>query len=118
MNFKLLFISLFLIKSFLLSSQVVSNFDQIVLKKLDPIKKIKQPNNGGVFFRFYKNFISTQDGGNCTFYPSCSKYASDCVAHKGIFLGTLFAFDRIARCNGGNHLFYLKKLNKLNDPIK
>jgi len=116
MNTKLLFITLFLIKSILLSGQVVSNFNHIVINKLEPIKRIQPSNNGGLLFRFYKNFISSQDGSNCTFYPSCSKYASECVVQEGLFLGTLLAFDRINRCNGGNHLFYLKKSNKLNDP--
>lgn len=116
MNTKLLFIILFLINSTLLSSQVVSNFNHLVINKLEPIKKVKPSYNGGLLFRFYKNFISSQDGSNCNFYPSCSKYASECIVQKGIFLGTLLAFDRIARCNGGNHMFYLKKSNKLNDP--
>jgi uncharacterized protein len=51
-------------------------------------------------FVFYKNFISSQDGGHCSFYPSCSVYAMNAIQKKGFITGLLAAFDRLSRCNG------------------
>lgn len=51
-------------------------------------------------YTFYKNFLSSQDGNVCTFYPSCSNYAMECYRRKGLLVATLATFDRISRCNG------------------
>lgn len=50
--------------------------------------------------RFYKNFISSQDGNSCTFSPSCSEYALMAVKQVGLIEGGAATFDRITRCNG------------------
>lgn len=50
-------------------------------------------------FLFYKNFISSQDGASCVFYPSCSVYAVQAIQKQGIIKGTMNAFDRLTRCN-------------------
>lgn len=118
MKVRLVFFFFLVIKVFFLKGQVVSNFNLIVIDKLNPNKTITTPIKSGLIFKFYKNFISSQDGNNCSFYPSCSQYATSCIKHKGIFLGTLIAFDRISRCNGGNHQFYNSKYNKIYDPFK
>jgi putative component of membrane protein insertase Oxa1/YidC/SpoIIIJ protein YidD len=49
---------------------------------------------------FYQKFISTQDGDNCSFYPSCSEYAKSAFHVKGLFKGTLMTADRLTRCYG------------------
>ena len=51
-------------------------------------------------FFFYKNFISPQDYGNCTFVPSCSEYAKIALEQKGLLQGYLMTFDRLCRCHG------------------
>lgn len=51
-------------------------------------------------FKVYKNFISSQDGSNCVFYPSCSEYGLLAVKKYGVLLGTANTMDRLTRCNG------------------
>lgn len=50
-------------------------------------------------FVFYKSFISSQDGSNCSFTPSCSEYAVQSIKKFGIVKGSLKFFDRYSRCN-------------------
>ena len=50
-------------------------------------------------FIFYKKCISSQDGQSCNFSPSCSAYALKAIKKKGIIIGFLATFDRLARCN-------------------
>lgn len=50
--------------------------------------------------KFYKNYISSQDGEVCMFYPSCSNFAQNSIKKHGIFLGIFLATDRLLRCNG------------------
>ena len=70
-------------------------------------------------FIFYKSFISSQDGGSCTFTPSCSEYGLMAVEKKGVVLGMLATFDRLTRCNGLSPGQYKVDLNKklLIDPV-
>ncbi len=51
-------------------------------------------------FVFYKTFISSQDGSNCSFTPSCSVYMKKAVKKQGFLLGVLNGCDRLMRCNG------------------
>lgn len=51
-------------------------------------------------FKVYKNFISSQDGSNCVFYPSCSEYGLLAVKKYGVLLGAANTMDRLTRCNG------------------
>ncbi|GEO23166.1 membrane protein insertion efficiency factor YidD [Cyclobacterium qasimii] len=51
-------------------------------------------------FMVYKNFISSQDGSNCVFYPSCSEYGLLAVKKYGVLMGTANTMDRLTRCNG------------------
>lgn len=48
---------------------------------------------------FYSYAISPYLGRNCRYYPSCSVYAKDAIAKKGVVLGLLMAIYRILRCN-------------------
>jgi putative component of membrane protein insertase Oxa1/YidC/SpoIIIJ protein YidD len=47
----------------------------------------------------YKQFISSQDGAMCSFYPSCANYGLHALSQKGI-LGIFYSFDRVSRCHG------------------
>jgi len=61
----------------------------------------------GWLFRFYKNFISSQDYGNCNFMPSCSEYAIIAIREQGFLAGAINATDRLMRCHGKNRRHYL-----------
>jgi putative component of membrane protein insertase Oxa1/YidC/SpoIIIJ protein YidD len=61
---------------------------------------------GAWLFRFYKQYISSQDYGSCGFTPSCSEYAIIAVNQQGIIIGSLNTFDRLLRCHGGNDQHY------------
>jgi putative membrane protein insertion efficiency factor len=71
-------------------------------------------------FRFYKRFVSSQDNNSCSFHPSCSVYAMECVKKKGIIKGTLSTFDRLARCYGLAPEYYTRHEGtlKLYDPVE
>ena len=59
---------------------------------------------GGAFFliRFFQVVISPQDGPNCRYHPTCSRYGSEAVELHGALLGAMLAGDRIIRCNPYN----------------
>ena len=81
------------------------------------IQKDKKTSYG--FFSFYKRFISSQDSGNCNFYPSCSVFGTQSIQKLGLFKGFLNTFDRLNRCNGINRSDYpIHPLsNLLYDPV-
>ncbi|MFC1670469.1 membrane protein insertion efficiency factor YidD [Spirochaetota bacterium] len=56
---------------------------------------------GGAYFfiRFFQVVISPQDGPNCRFYPTCSRYGREAIEHYGALFGAMLAGDRIIRCN-------------------
>ena len=90
--------------------QNLPSFENSILSKTAASIKY-QPSQSSLknnyLLRFYKNYFSSQDGNNCGFYPSCSKFASESIKQKGWFMGSLAAFDRISRCNGHNQQWYL-----------
>lgn len=51
--------------------------------------------------RFYQRFISPLLGQRCRFYPSCSRYAAQAIAHHGAARGSYMAVCRLARCHPG-----------------
>lgn len=65
----------------------------------------------GAFF-FYKEFLSSQDGDNCSFTPSCSEYAVIAIKEKGILKGSVMFFDRYTRCNSLSKEYYKKDYEK------
>ena len=71
------------------------------------------------FFSFYKKFISSQDSGDCNFYPSCSFYGTQSFQKFGVFKGFLNIFDRLNSCNGLNRADYkiYQISNLLYDPV-
>ena len=48
--------------------------------------------------RLYRVTLSGWLGGQCRFYPTCSRYAEDAIRLHGALRGTLMAAWRIARC--------------------
>jgi len=48
--------------------------------------------------RLYHVTLSGWLGGQCRFYPTCSRYAEDAIRLHGAMRGTLMAAWRIARC--------------------
>ena len=48
--------------------------------------------------RLYRVTLSGWLGGQCRFYPTCSRYAEDAIRLHGAMRGTLMAAWRIARC--------------------
>ena len=49
--------------------------------------------------RFYQKHFSPHLGANCRFVPTCSQYAIEAIETHGAFMGLIFAFYRILRCN-------------------
>lgn len=49
--------------------------------------------------RFYQRRISPLKKPCCRFYPTCSAYAIEAIAKKGIIRGSAMATWRILRCN-------------------
>jgi len=48
--------------------------------------------------RLYRVTLSGWLGGQCRFYPTCSRYAEDAIRLHGAVRGMLMAAWRIARC--------------------
>ncbi len=46
----------------------------------------------------FRRFISKADGDRCPMYPTCSHYASEAFAKKGILMGWILTCDRLLRC--------------------
>jgi len=49
--------------------------------------------------RLYQRLLSPPLGRRCRFHPTCSVYAIEAIARKGLVIGLLKACWRIARCN-------------------
>lgn len=73
---------------------------------------------GGLFV-LYKNFVSSQDAGNCSFSPSCSVYMKNALEEMGVVKGLLDGIDRVMRCNGAHtdQYFIDHEKRKLIDPV-
>ena len=52
-----------------------------------------------LFLRFYKGAISPYLPVACRFVPSCSEYAAEAVAKRGLLYGSALGLWRILRCN-------------------
>lgn len=52
--------------------------------------------------RFYQIMISPILGGNCRFYPSCSRYAYEAVSAHGPVKGSFLALKRLLKCHPFN----------------
>lgn len=49
--------------------------------------------------RSYQLTLGPWLGGNCRFYPSCSNYALDAVAHHGAIRGGWLTLKRVCKCH-------------------
>jgi putative membrane protein insertion efficiency factor len=49
--------------------------------------------------RLYRVTLGQVVGGGCRFYPSCSSYAEDAIAHAGVVRGTALTAWRVLRCS-------------------
>jgi putative membrane protein insertion efficiency factor len=54
---------------------------------------------GIALVRFYQRFLSALKPPTCRFHPSCSEYAAQAIAHRGLLRGCLLAAWRLLRCN-------------------
>ena len=70
-------------------------------------------------FVFYKQNISSQDGGGCTFVPSCSEYGLKSVQKQGVIVGMLATFDRLTRCHAHGRDDYdaVPNSQRVYDPV-
>jgi uncharacterized protein len=51
------------------------------------------------FIRVYRATLSGWLGGQCRFYPTCSRYAEEAIREHGALKGTALAAWRVLRCN-------------------
>jgi uncharacterized protein len=49
--------------------------------------------------RLYQRFLSGLKPPTCRYYPSCSEYAAQALAHCGLMRGLALACWRVLRCN-------------------
>jgi putative membrane protein insertion efficiency factor len=49
--------------------------------------------------KVYRATLSGWLGGQCRFYPSCSRYAEDAIRMHGAARGSVMALWRVLRCN-------------------
>jgi putative membrane protein insertion efficiency factor len=52
-----------------------------------------------LLIRAYQLTLSSVVGPCCRFYPSCSQYAAEAIAHHGARRGSWLAARRLARCH-------------------
>ena len=53
----------------------------------------------GVLIRLYQICFSRFIMSSCRFYPSCSAYAMEAFAQRGLFWGLVLSFKRLCRCH-------------------
>lgn len=56
--------------------------------------------SGKWFIDAYQRYISSQDGDNCVFIPSCSEYCKQMFEATDPIHAMLQSADRLTRCNG------------------
>jgi len=49
--------------------------------------------------RLYQGTLSAITPSTCRYYPSCSEYAAQAIAARGLLRGSLLAAWRLLRCN-------------------
>lgn len=59
------------------------------------------PSRAGLIglIKLYRATLSGWLGGQCRFYPSCSRYAEDAIRGRGAVRGSALAAWRVLRCN-------------------
>ncbi len=68
----------------------------------------------------YRWVLSSQDGFDCPFAPSCSRFAEQAVTRAGVIRGGLLASDRLQRCHPFTSGLYSATGagGKLDDPLE
>jgi putative membrane protein insertion efficiency factor len=62
--------------------------------------RVRLPERAAVaLVRFYQRFLSGLKPPTCRFYPTCSEYGLQAIAHRGLIRGCLLAAWRLLRCN-------------------
>jgi len=59
-----------------------------------------------LLFKFYRQFISSQDKSVCNFTISCSQFGVIAIQKYGIIHGIFMTSDRLQRCNGLGRKYY------------
>jgi putative component of membrane protein insertase Oxa1/YidC/SpoIIIJ protein YidD len=70
--------------------------------------------------RFYQENISTHDGAQCLYYPTCSAFYREAVREYGFIWGTLMIIDRMVyREDPGSmqHYEYIEERGSYSDPV-
>lgn len=82
-----------------LKETVSIDLEEIFAKNLDDNVN-EETGSNNLLIHLYQNHISTQDGSNCVFHPSCSEFAK-IVLNKSDDLkrSLLLITDRIQRCH-------------------
>ncbi len=62
--------------------------------KANPISFICQ-----LLIKAYQILISPLLGPHCRFEPSCSQYAAEAIAQRGVLRGAALALSRVGRCH-------------------
>jgi putative membrane protein insertion efficiency factor len=52
-----------------------------------------------LLIRAYRATLSGWLGGQCRFYPTCSRYAEDAIRSRGALRGSALTIWRVLRCN-------------------
>ena len=52
-----------------------------------------------VLIKMYHGLVSPFLGSHCRFVPSCSLYAQDAIAQRGVVCGAWLVFKRLLRCH-------------------
>jgi hypothetical protein len=70
------------------------------MKANDPRGELGIATRAGIaLVRFYQRFLRGLKPPTCRYYPSCSEYGIQAIAHCGVVRGGLLALWRILRCN-------------------
>ena len=67
----------------------------------------------------YRATLSGWLGGQCRFYPTCSRYAEDAIREHGAVKGTVLGVWRILRCNpfGSGGIDHVREAHEYDDVI-
>ncbi|MGA1871338.1 MAG: membrane protein insertion efficiency factor YidD [bacterium] len=66
----------------------------------------------------FQKYISSIDGRDCNFYPTCSEYGVQCVKKWGLLRGVVMTSGRLQRCHSctGTDQYPYQKKGRLWDP--
>ena len=102
---------------FNLALTFLGSAQEIKLQKflLKPSVNLAEPNLYTGLHGFYKKYISSQDGSNCQFHPSCSHFAKLAIQKYPFPIGLFLTTDRLLRCNGKPEGYPINSMDKAID---